>query len=189
MNLSRIMLASMGLLVLSVSSSNLLALKIEPAPLPLDHGAIYGSESGTETRRGDFNANLVITSSEEKFREWLSATPVQRDKHARSQKFRPGQKGYLVLVLTNYKVDPDQDVNLTADLTLVGPNGKLVYQHRDLGKSAWGHPRQGYLAIEPHVDFVFDRSDAPGTYTYRVTVSDHARGGVVTAEEKVVLIR
>ena len=185
----KILMAAMTLLVLGGVGSKLQALKIEPAPLPLEHEAIYGSGSPTELRKGDFDANLVITSSEEKFREWLSATPDQREKHAKSQKFRPGQKGYLVLVLTNYKLDPDQDVNLTADLSLIAPDGKLVYQHRDLGKSAWGHPRQGYLAIEPHVDFVFDRTDRPGTYTYRVTVSDHARGGVVTAEEKVVLVR
>ena len=80
-------------------------------------------------------------------------------------------------------------MDLTARLSLIGPDGRVVYEHRDLGRSAWGHPRQGYLAIKPHVDFSFDRTDAPGTYTYRVTISDNARGEVVQAEEKVILVR
>ena len=180
------------LLVLALTAGPASALRIEPPPLPTERADVYSTapapRSAPALKPGKFDVNLVITDSHEGLVEWLAMTPKQRENYARGQKFRVNQKGYLVLVLTNYEVDK-ANVDLTARLSLIGPDGRVVYEHRDLGRSAWGHPRQGYLAIKPHVDFSFDRTDAPGTYTYRVTISDNARGEVVEAEEKVILVR
>lgn len=173
-------------------TSEVSALRIEPPPMPAERSEMYSTAPGPRTaeplREGSFEVNLVITDSHEGLVKWLAMTPRQREEASSDQKFRVDQKGYLALVLTNFDVDA-ANVDLTARLSLIGPDGRVVYEHRDLGRSAWGNPKQGYLAIKPHVDFSFDRTDKPGTYTYRVTISDNARGEVVRAEEKVILVR
>ncbi len=180
-----------GALLLGVTS-DVSALKIEPPPMPTERSEMYSTAPGpraAETLRdGNFEVNLVITDSHEGLKKWLAMTPKQREQSARQSRFRVNEKGYLALVLTNYDVDAS-NVDLTARLSLIGPDGQVVYENRDLGRSAWGHPKQGYLAISPHVDFSFDPTDKPGTYTYRVSISDNARGEVVRAEEKVILVR
>ncbi len=174
------------------AASEVSALKIEPPPMLTERSEMYSTAPGPRAadsfREGSFEVNLVITDSREGLGKWLAMTPKQREQTARGQKFRVNQKGYLALVLTNYDVDA-ANVDLTARLTLIGPDGQVVYENRDLGRSAWGHPKQGYLAIRPYVDFSFDGTDKPGTYTYRVSILDNARGEVVRAEEKVILVR
>jgi len=189
-------LAPIALLtILAVTDAGSLgAMKIEPPPLPTDRGALHSTAPGSRfeegsLRQGAFNVNLVITESRGGLRKWLAMSNSERDRFAIKQKFRPDQKGYLVLVLTNYDLARDGNVDLTAQLTLIGPDGTVVYEHRDLGKSAWGHPMQGYLAIKPEVDFSFDANDRAGIYTCRVTVSDNLRGEVVSAEGKVLLVK
>lgn len=169
-------------------------MKIEPPPLPTERGVLHSTSPASRfedgsLRQGDFEVNLVITEKEGGLRKWLAMTRSERERYAGTQKFRANQKGYLVLVLTNYDLEKSGSVDLTAQLTLVGPDGKVIYEHRDLGKSAWGHPMQGYLAIKPQVDFSFDKTDRPGTYTYRVTVADNLKGEVASAEGQVILVR
>jgi hypothetical protein len=166
------------------------ALKIEPPPMPMERGSLYSTAPAPASamREGSFDVNLVITDAKDGLSRWLAMTPKQRDRISREQHFRPNQKGYVAVVLTNYRA-PEANVDLTAQVSLVGPDGKVVYEHRDLGRSAWGHPLQGYLAIRPDIDFSFDGSDVAGTYTYRVVVSDHIKGEIGRAEQKLVFVK
>jgi hypothetical protein len=166
-----------------------LALKIEPPPLPMERSSIYSmTDPASALREGSFDVNLVINDSRTGLSKWLAMTPSERDRALRTRRFRPFEKGYLSVVLTNFKAD-DPNIDLTAQLMLIGPDGRSVYEHRDLGKSAWGNPMQGYLAIRPSIDFSFDKTDPVGTYTYRVIVSDNVRGEIGRAEQKIVFVK
>jgi hypothetical protein len=169
-------------------TAQLCALQIEPPPMPMDRTSLYEAQAGASFREGAFEVNLVITDSRKGLANWLAMTPEQRLRADRPHRFRPFQKGYLSVVLTNFQAE-DVNVDLTAQLMLIGPDGRSVYEHRNLGRSAWGNPMKGYLAIRPDVDFSFDKTDTVGTYTYRVIVSDNVRGEIGRAEQKIVFVR
>jgi hypothetical protein len=167
----------------------LCALQIEPPPLPMERTSLYdAAQAGGALRQGSFEVNLVITDSRKGLPNWLAMSAGERVRSQRPHRFRAFQKGYLSVVLTNFKTE-DVNVDLTAQLMLIGPDGRSVYEHRNLGRSAWGNPKQGYLAIRPDVDFSFDKTDPVGTYTYRVIVSDNVRGEIGRAEQKIVFAR
>lgn len=171
-----------------VVTGHALAVQIEPPPLPTDRTGLYSTEPASALRQGTFDVNLVITESRKGMSRWLAMTPKERERSVRATRFHPMQKGYLSVVLTNFRGD-ETNLDLTAQLFLIGPDGKTIYEHRDLGKSAWGNPMQGYLAIRPDVDFTFEKDDPAGTYTYRVIVSDNIRGEVGRAEKKIIFTK
>lgn len=172
-----------------LATANALALKIEPPPMPMGRPSLDSvAEPASGFREGTFDVNLVIKDSREGLNKWLALDSKEREQAKRTQRFRPFEKGYLTVVLTNFDAS-DPTVDLTAQLMLIGPDGRSVYEHRNLGKSAWGNPMQGYLAIRPSIDFSFDKTDPVGTYTYRVIVSDNIRGEIGRAEQKIIFAR
>jgi len=72
---------------------------------------------------------------------------------------------------------------------LYGPDGKLIYTHPDLARSAWGQPKKGYLALLPQVEFSFDERDAAGSYTYEAIVRDTNTNEVARTSFEIQLVR
>ena len=172
-----------------LATANVLAIKIEPPPMRLGPPSLEAiAEPASGFREGTFDVNLVINGSRDGLNKWLALSAKDREQSQKKQRFHPFEKGYLTVVLTNFDAS-NPTVDLTAQLILIGPDGRSIYEHRNLGKSAWGNPMQGYLAIRPSIDFSFDKTDPVGTYTYRVIVSDNIRGEVGRAEQKVVFVR
>lgn len=160
-----------------------LAVTVDPTP---DVTTFAGPES-KDDRPADFKLHLVVTGSDDQFREWLSA--VDRRDQLQTRSFKPHQRGHAALVLTDYELQGIEPVDLEAEVRLYGPDGKLIYTHPDLARSAWGQPQKGYLALLPRVEFSFDERDAKGAYTYEAIVRDRTTNEVARASLEIQLVQ
>lgn len=160
-----------------------LAVTIDPTP---DVTTFAGPESKAD-RPADFKLHLVVTDTDKQLREWL--TEVDRRDQLQTRTFKPHQKGHAALVLTEYDLKGIDPVGLEAEVRLYGPDGKLIYTHPDLARSAWGQPKKGYLALLPQVEFSFDERDAKGLYTYEAIVRDRNTNEVARTSFEIELVR
>lgn len=177
---SRIASVAIALLLLSVPA---FAVTIDPTP---DVTTFAGPESKTD-RPAEFKLHLVVTDSDEQLREWLSE--VDRRDELQTRTFAPNQRGHAALVLTEYDLKGIDPVGLEAEVRLYGPDGKLIYTHPDLARSAWGQPKKGYLALLPQVEFSFDERDAVGLYTYEAIVRDRNTNEVARTSFEIELVQ
>ncbi len=159
------------------------ALRIDPAPDP----GVGGGASSRRLSPADFKLNMVVTQASGDLDRWLATEP-DGNRRSRPREFRANQKGSVHLVLTGFKIAQFEAMGLTAEVQLYGPDGKLLWRHPDLARSAWGRPKQGYLALVPEVTFAFDQADRAGVYTYRATVTDTNRTTIARAEEKIIFL-
>jgi len=159
------------------------AVTIDPTP----DVTTFASPESKEDRPAEFKLHLVVTGSDEQLREWLS--DVDRRDQLQTRTFKPRQRGHAALVLTEYDLKGFDAVDLEAEVRLYGPDGKLIYTHPDLARSAWGQPRKGYLALLPRVEFSFDERDAIGAYTYEAVVRDRSTNEVARASFEIELVQ
>ncbi len=160
-----------------------LAVTIDPTPQVT---TFAGAESKMD-RPAEFKLHLVVTDSDEQLREWL--TQVDRRDELQTRTFKANQRGHAALVLTEYDLKGLAPVGLEAEVRLYGPDGKLIYTHPDLARSAWGQPKKGYLALAPQVEFSFDERDATGLYTYEAIVRDRNTNEVARTSCEIELVR
>ena len=159
------------------------AVTIDPTP---DVTTFAGPESKAD-RPADFKLHLVVTDTDEQLSEWL--TEVERRDELQTRTFKPHQRGHAALVLTEYDLKGIDPVGLEAEVRLYGPDGKLIYTHPDLARSAWGQPKKGYLALLPQVEFSFDDRDAKGLYTYEAIVRDRSTNEVARTSFEIELVQ
>ena len=128
-----------------------------------------------------FKLHLVVTEDEAQLRDWLSKKDSQRARFE-TREFKPEQPGKAALVLTGYDVPGFDPVDLAAEVRIYAPDGKLIYTHPDVARSAWGQPKKGYLTLLPQVEFSFDDSDPKGAYVCEAIVRDRATNEVAKAK-------
>ena len=128
-----------------------------------------------------FKLHLVVTEDENQLRGWLSKKESQRAR-LETRQFKPEQPGKAALVLTGYDVPGFDPVDLAAEVRIYAPDGKLIYTHPDVARSAWGQPKKGYLTLLPQVEFSFDASDPKGAYVCEAIVRDRAPNEVAKAQ-------
>lgn len=159
------------------------AVTIDPTP----DVTTFAVPDSKEYRPAEFKLHLVVTDTDQQLREWL--TDVQRRDELQTRTFKPHQRGHAALVLTEYDLKGINPVGLEAEVRLYGPDGKLIYTHPDLARSAWGQPKKGYLALLPQVEFSFDERDAKGSYTYEAVVRDTNTNEIARTSFEIELVR
>lgn len=133
-----------------------------------------------------FKLHLVVTEDEAQLRGWLSKKESQRTRFETRQ-FKPAQPGKAALVLTGYDVPGFDPVDLAAEVRIYAPDGKLIYTHPDVARSAWGQPKKGYLTLLPQVEFSFEAGDPKGAYLCEAIVRDRATNEVAKAQVTIQL--
>lgn len=161
------------------------AVTVDPIRDPNRGTAAVGAQSLSPA---SFKLNVVVTQSDRELGGWLDLSEQQRARKRRIKEFVPNQKGSVALVLTGLRMDELEAAGLVAQIQLYGPDGRLLYSHPDVARSAWGRPKKGYLALLPEVNFTFDQADRSGFYTYRATVTDLYNTTIARAEEKILLV-
>ncbi len=133
-----------------------------------------------------FKLHLVVTEDEDQLRSWLSKKESQRER-IETRKFKPEQPGKAAIVLTGYDVPGFDPVDLLAEVRIYAPDGKLIYTHPDVARSAWGQPKKGYLTLLPQVGFSFDANDAKGVYVCEAVVRDRGTNEVAKVQVSIEL--
>ena len=159
------------------------AVTIDPTP---DVTTFAGPENDQD-RPAEFKLHLVVTHDDAQLKEWL-ADETKRDE-LQTRTFKANERGHAALVLTEYEMKGIDPVGLEAEVRLYGPDGKLIYTHPDLARSAWGQPQKGYLALLPQVEFSFDDRDSAGSYTYEAIVRDRNTNEVARTVFEIELVR
>ncbi len=159
------------------------AVTIDPTPQVT---TFAGPESKLD-RPAEFKLHVVVTDTDEQLRDWLAQ--VDRRDELQTRTFKAHQRGHAALVLTEYDLKGIDPVSLEAEVRLYGPDGKLIYTHPDLARSAWGQPKKGYLALLPQVEFHFDERDATGLYTYEAIVRDRSTNEVARTSFEIEFVR
>jgi len=141
-------------------------------------------------KEGDFKANILITDSHDAIERWVLAPEANRAGAGRIRQVTTGKKYYLPFVVTDYKWPANERMTLTAHVRLIAPDGKTQFESPRWSRTIFADPRSpSVIVLNPVLDYTFDSSDLPGTYTIRVTVTDHVHSAYAKAEERFQLIQ
>jgi len=73
---------------------------------------------------------------------------------------------------------------------LISPDGKTLFDRPRFLETIGADPRSpSVIVMMPVMNITFDTTDLPGTYTIRVTVTDHVHSAYAEAEEEFQLIK
>ena len=151
-----------------------------------------GQTDASETsglREGSFKANVLITESHDAIEKWVLMPEAGRAGSGRIRKATRGKKYYVPFVVTDYAALPSERMYLTAHVRLVSPTGKTIFVAAKFSEALAADPRSpSVIVLNPVMDYTFDEDDVPGTYTIRVTVTDHVHSTYARAEEQLQLI-
>ena len=152
-----------------------------------------GQTDANETsglQEGNFKANILITDSHDAIEKWVLTPAPKRLGAGRIRQVTTGKKYYLPFVVTDYNWPASERMTLTAHVRLISPDGKTQYECPTFSRTIFADPRSpSVIVLNPVLDYTFDSSDLPGTYTIRVTVTDHVHSAYAKAEEQFQLIR
>lgn len=151
-----------------------------------------GQTDASETaglKEGDFKVNILITDSHAAIEKWVLMPEADRSGAGRIRQVIRDKKFYLPFVVTDYPWQASERMTLTAHVRLISPDGKTQFESPTFSRTIAPDPRSpSVIVLNPVMDYTFDSSDLPGTYTIRVTVTDHVHSAYAKAEEQFQLI-
>ena len=141
-------------------------------------------------QEGNFKANILITDSDDAIEKWVLTPAANRPGTGRIRQVTIGKKYYLPFVVTDYDWPASERMTLTAHVRLISPDGKIQYECPTFSRTIFADPRSpSVIVLNPVMDYTFESSDLPGTYTIRVTVTDHVHSAYAKAEEQFQLVQ
>lgn len=152
-----------------------------------------GQTDASETSRlkeGNFKANVLITDSHDAIEKWVLMPEADRAGAGRIRQVTHGKKYYLPFVVTDYPWPASERMTLTAHVRFISPAGKTLFESPTFSRTIGPDLRSpSVIVLNPVMDVTFDPDDLPGTYTIRVTVTDHVHSAYAKAEEQFQLIQ
>jgi hypothetical protein len=134
---------------------------------------------------GSFKANILITDSHAAIEKWVLMSAADRPNAERFRELTPDKKFYLPFVVTDYPFSASERMDLTARVRLISPDGETKFDTPRFSGAIAPDPRSpGVIVLNPVMDITFDTSDPPGTYTIRVTITDHVHSAYAKAERQ-----
>ena len=135
-------------------------------------------------------ANVLITDSHDAIEKWVLMPEADRAGAGRIRRVTPGKKYYLPFVVTDYPWQASERMTLTAHVRFISPAGKILFESPTFSRTIAPDPRSpSVIVLNPVMDVTFDPDDLPGTYTIRVTVTDHVHSAYAKADEQFQLIQ
>lgn len=135
------------------------------------------------SRRGFAVQQIVTDDAARLLRGW--SHPEEADESPAVDHLARGQAVDAFIVFRGCKPNPVQQCNVTADFTLIGPQGQVYAEHRDaelwVGKAP---PAMNALALsESSLAIVIEPDDPAGHYVVRADVTDHVAGITLRTEK------
>jgi len=136
-------------------------------------------------KEGTFKANILITDSHAAIERWVLMSAADRPNSGRLRELIPDKKFYVPFVVTDYPFSASEKMDLTAHVRLISPDGKTKFDAPELSGAIGPDPRSpSVIVLNPVMDITFETSDPPGTYTIRVTITDHVHSAYAKTEEQ-----
>jgi hypothetical protein len=140
-------------------------------------------------KEASFKASILITDSDAAIEKWVLMSAADRSNAGRFRELIPDKKFFVPFVVTDYASQSSEKMNLTAHVRLIGPDGKTKFDEPVLSSAIAPDPRSPrVIVLNPVMEITFDTTDPPGTYTVRVTITDHVHSAYAKAEEQFQLI-
>jgi hypothetical protein len=137
----------------------------------------------------NFKANILIAESKDAIEKWVLLPAADKQGAGRIHQVTSGKKFYLPFVVTDYPYPVSEKMNLTTHVRVISPAGKTLFAAGKFSETIGADPRSpSVIVLNPVMDFTLDPTDLPGTYTIRVTVTDHVHSMYAKAEETSQLI-
>lgn len=115
---------------------------------------------------------------------------AERAGAGRIRQVRVGKTYYVPFVVTDYAPQPSERMRLTARVHFISPSGKVLFTAANFSEALAPDVRSpSVIVLNPVMEMDFDPDDPPGTYTMRVTITDHVHLTYAKAEEQFQLIR
>ena len=136
-----------------------------------------------------FKANILITESNAETEKWVLTSEADRPGAGRLRQVTPGRKYYLPFVVTDYPWPKSDKMDLTTRVRFISPAGKTLLASAKWSETIAPDPRSpNVIVLNPVMDVTLDPDDLPGTYTIRVTITDHIHSTYAKAEEQFQLV-
>ena len=140
-------------------------------------------------KEGDFRANILITDSKDSVEKWVLMPAADRPGAGRFREVTRDKKLYVPFVVTDYAFPASEKMDLNAHIRFLSPTGKTLFDAPHISAAQRPDPRSPHtIVLNPVMDLTFDANDVPGTYTLRVTITDHVHSTYAKAEEKFQLV-
>jgi hypothetical protein len=137
----------------------------------------------------NFKANILITESHAETEKWVLMPAADRPGAGRLRQLVPGKKYYLPFVVTDYPWPASEQMNLTAHVRFISPAGRILFGAAKFSETIAPDPRSpSVIVLNPVMDITSDPGDPLGTYTVRVTITDHIHSVFAKAEEQFQLV-
>jgi hypothetical protein len=138
----------------------------------------------------NFKANILVNESKAATEKWVLMPAADKQGAGRIRQVMPGKKYFLPFVVTDYPYPITEKMNLTTHVRLISPAGKTMFTAGKFSENIGADPRSpSVIVLNPVMDVTFDPTDLPGTYTIRVTITDHVHSMYAKAEEKFELVQ
>jgi len=148
-----------------------------------------GQDETSGLSEGSFKANILITDSHAAIEKWVLMPAAEKASAGRIRQLIRDKKFYLPFVVTEYDWPAPERMNLTAHVRLLSPEGRVLLDNPTFSRTIGADPRSPHvIVLNPVMDITFDSTDQPGTYTIRVTVTDHVHSAYAKAEERFELV-
>ncbi len=135
------------------------------------------AETESMKSKNDFAGSLLATTDEDWEKKW-NTPPETAPNFTMAGTVPYGKKVFVLIFFANPKRDEQGKANVTCDIQLSSPKGKVSFSRKDMvcysGPIA-GNPYNLYLSA-PVVAFSGDPGDPPGTWVIDVTLRDVQRG-------------
>lgn len=132
----------------------------------------------------DIQASILIVDSKEAIARWVM-DPKEGDS-GRLRSVAVGQKIFVPVVITGLETMDYDRPGIVADMQLISPDGKVMFDGQKCCGANRGDPRMpGLVVLNPVLDLTAEAGDPLGTYEIRATVT---YGGLTArTSEKFVL--
>jgi hypothetical protein len=147
-------------------------------------GGATAPPTPAQASRNGFGVFMLVTPDLDGFWEaWARPSPPQI---GTTDEVRRGRPVYAILLFSGCRPAPDGNCNVTAELSMTGPNGS-PYGDTMRGLVWAGPPAPQYRlqASESSLGFRLEPADPLGTYTLRAMVTDNVAGTTLSVEQPV----
>jgi len=139
-----------------------------------------------ETAEG-LNVQVAVTDAF-RFSDWSKKKREKRSIKTINE-VKPEQTFYIGVLVSGFGIDNQGAIDLTADLTLRSPDGKVYYEQKNACRSKGVIPPDNiFVMLNPTLDFILKKDDYPGIYALEVMVKDNILNNAARGEYKLALV-
>lgn len=134
---------------------------------------------------------MLIASGPDVFDKWITAKPEQRAAvKGFTDKLKIGERYAFAAVIEGYELPKSRMVDLTADVQITDPTGRVVTDKVSMFTAkTWDPKKQFVVPMKPAMTLYFGTTDPEGQYDVKITVWDQVRGTHVELKTQFTVTR